>query len=44
MWWWFFKKKKMDVEKNEWDVEKNEWDAFDEWIKYTSMTVTKSKK
>lgn len=35
--WWFFKKKKKDVEKNE-------WDAFDEWIKYRSMTVTKSKK
>jgi hypothetical protein len=37
MWWWVFKKKKKNVEKNE-------WDAFDEWIKYTSMTVTKSKK
>jgi hypothetical protein len=39
MWWWIFKKKKMKVK-----VKKNEWDAFDEWIKYRSMTVTKSKK
>jgi hypothetical protein len=37
MWWWFFKKKKKEVEKNE-------WDAFDEWLKYRSMTVNNTNK